>query len=231
MSQNNLTYIPKLYFYGCSALEVIYLSRNKLSSMPNLEFVSDGIRIISLAVNRLVDVTALYRNQYPRLRGLVLNGNNLREFCLSLHVFTPLLKKVVLSENKLTTIQFPSKDFYNTDLKSVITHGTVTSSWVGFVSVPSLVFIWLAHEVLHWMCWLVRARPTWRECPHWMSVRHVTSTHGIILCITCSSWWLPVTSEIPSQSANNVVMLLFLMFAWTLYGANIGFCIVQTPWC
>ena len=117
MSQNNLTYIPKLYFYGCSALEVIYLSRNKLSSMPNLEFVSDGVRIISLAVNRLVDVTALYRNQYPRLRGLVLNGNNLREFCLYSRVFTPLLKKVVLSENKLTTIQLPPKYFYDTDLK------------------------------------------------------------------------------------------------------------------
>ena len=117
MSQNNLTYIPKLYFHGCCALEVIYLNRNKLSSMPYFEFVSNSIRIIGLVVKHLVDVTALYGNQYPRLRGLALNGNNLREFCLPSRVFTPLLKKIVLSENKLTTIQLPPKDFYDMGLK------------------------------------------------------------------------------------------------------------------
>ena len=62
-------------------------------------------------------MTALYGNQYPRLRGRALNGNNLREFCLPSRVFTPLLKKIVLSENKLTTIQLPPKDFYDMGLK------------------------------------------------------------------------------------------------------------------
>ena len=28
-----------------------------------------------------------------------------------------------------------------------------------------------------------------------------------------------------------MALLLFLMFAWTICGANFGFCIVHTPWC
>ena len=116
MPQNNLTYIPRLYFYGCSKLRFLILNSNKLSAMPNLEFIADSIQIIRLSANRLVDVTALYDNQYPCLRVLVLNNNNLTKFCLPSRVLTPLLDAITLHENKIMTIQLP-KDFQHTDLQ------------------------------------------------------------------------------------------------------------------
>ena len=107
MSQNNLTYIPKLYFYGCPVLEMIFLSNNKLSAIPNLECVAINVRGINLDANRIFDVVALYDNKYPRLRILKLNGNNLREFCLPSHEFMPRLDELMLHGNELTTIQLP----------------------------------------------------------------------------------------------------------------------------
>ena len=131
LSRNNLAYIPKLYFYGCSELEAIYISDNKLSAIPNFEFLADRIQMITLSANQLVDVTALYDNRYPRLRFLSLNENNLREFCLPSRVFMPLLERLMLQENKLTTIQLP-KEFHSTslDLYDNPWHCDQSLSWI-----------------------------------------------------------------------------------------------------
>ena len=131
MSQNNLTYIPKLYFDDCSELTVIYLGNNKLSTIPNLEFVAESIRAIHLNANHIADVTALYDNKYPRLKILLLNENNIREFCLPSRVFTPFLGLLTLSENQLMTIQMP-KGFSNTilDLRDNPWHCDQSLSWI-----------------------------------------------------------------------------------------------------
>ena len=131
MSQNNLTYIPKLYFYGCPVLEMIFLSNNKLSAIPNLECVAINVRGINLDANRIFDVVALYDNKYPRLRILKLNGNNLREFCLPSHEFMSRLDELMLHGNELTTIQLP-KSLYSTalHLRDNPWHCDQSLSWV-----------------------------------------------------------------------------------------------------
>ena len=131
MSQNNLTYIPKLYFYDCFELTVIFLRNNKLSTIPNLEFVAESIRAIHLNANHIADVTALYDNKYPRLRILLLNENNIREFCLPSRVFTPFLQLLALHDNKLLTIQMP-KGFSNTtlDIRDNPWHCDQSLSWI-----------------------------------------------------------------------------------------------------
>ena len=115
LAWNEITHIPKSYFYQCRKLNTIILTQNKLSEVPNMEFIASLLQFIGLAGNVIDDAVLFYGRKYPRLTEIFLDHNNLDKFCLPPPRSAPRLKEVRLSSNNLTTLKLPA-GFHDTKL-------------------------------------------------------------------------------------------------------------------
>ena len=115
LSWNEITHIPRSYFYQCCKLHTIMLTKNKLSEMPNMVFIASRLRVIGLAGNEIDDAVLFYGRKYPRLRDIDFDSNNLDKFCLPPPRSAPRLKEVRLFSNNLTTLKLPV-GFHDTKL-------------------------------------------------------------------------------------------------------------------
>ena len=79
-----ITHIPRSYFYQCQKLSTIMFTNNKLSEMPNVEFIADLLQQIELVWNKIVHAAPFYGRKYPHLTDMLFDYNNLVKFCMPL---------------------------------------------------------------------------------------------------------------------------------------------------
>ena len=74
--------------------------------IPNLEYTSKTIGLLSLSSNNISNVIPMYGIRFPILQDLNLAGNQIKNFCFPPVTFTPRVKNVNLEANYLQIIYF-----------------------------------------------------------------------------------------------------------------------------
>ena len=84
----------------------ICLDRNQLIEIPNIEYISETICLLSLASNNIWNLIPMYGIRFPRLQALTLQGNQIERFCFPPVTFAPRVKNVNVKANYLQIIYF-----------------------------------------------------------------------------------------------------------------------------
>ena len=77
MRQNNIQYIPNGYLDGCKELEVLGVSYNIMTSIPNLSPVARTITSIYMNYNKIYPIDSLHDTYFPSLVSLYLSNNHI----------------------------------------------------------------------------------------------------------------------------------------------------------
>ena len=115
LSWNQITHIPRSYFYRCQKLNTIMVTKNKLSEVPNVELIAGLLQHIGMTGNDIVDAVPFYGKKYPRLTHIYFDKNNLDKFCMPTGTSVLRLRALRLHSNNLTTLQLPA-DYHDTHI-------------------------------------------------------------------------------------------------------------------
>ena len=100
LSRNDISELPLDYFYGCNMLTRISLGNNIFAAIPNLTKVCGNLEFFFMNDNRLSNIDMLYQTQFPRLKLLNLDNNDIDFFPYPKWRW-PRLSTLHLQENRI----------------------------------------------------------------------------------------------------------------------------------
>ena len=102
--KNDIQYIPNRYFEGCKELNVLSVSYNKMTSIPNISAVARTIKHIYMTYNDIISVESLKYAYFPSLHSLYLSHNYISSISWSFLKNMPHLYIITLEYNRLVQI-------------------------------------------------------------------------------------------------------------------------------
>ena len=104
MHQNNIEYIQNGYFEDCIELNVLSVSYNIMTSVPNFSGVSHTITDIYMDYNKISSTESLHDTYFPFLRSLYVGHNHISVMAWSFLDNMPALYFISLENNYLMHI-------------------------------------------------------------------------------------------------------------------------------
>ena len=106
LAWNYIKSISDAYFDSGMKLATLQIGCNQLIDIPNIQNIARTLRLISVGCNNISNVQPLYGIYFPRLQDVNLESNQIKSFCFPPVDFVPNLRRINLSANNLSRIQF-----------------------------------------------------------------------------------------------------------------------------
>ena len=107
LTRNYIKEINDSYFDLFENIEYINLGHNELTQLPNIQNIANTIVVFGVEFNNISNPNFVYGNEYPELRILNLESNQIAMFCPIPRHFAPQLHTLYLQSNKLSMMHFP----------------------------------------------------------------------------------------------------------------------------
>ena len=105
LMDNKIRFIPYDYFRGCGMLRRVCFSRNRISSFPELGYISETLHELRLDGNNLSSVDFQQNVTFPILEYLFLSFNFISSLDIRFISWMPSLTNLRLSTNNITRLQ------------------------------------------------------------------------------------------------------------------------------
>ena len=138
LNSNELTTLPSSLEAISSSLEILFLSENKFSAIPEVVGKLNNLRMISLRGNCLTELSST--NLPSSLVWLILTNNNITRIDPNVNKLKGL-KKLMLSHNKLTEVPSELGDCKDLELVRLASNAINTSLPHKFLTLPKLAWI------------------------------------------------------------------------------------------
>ena len=113
LNRNGITYFPEEYFKGFSALRILSVTHNKLTSLPQLFWMENSLMVINICCNSLTSLSGLTsQGMYANLVYLDASENRIGQFCVSFFSNMPHLHEIRLHHNHIAYLE-DFRPFYN----------------------------------------------------------------------------------------------------------------------
>ena len=123
LMDNKIRFIPYDYFRGCRMLRRVCFSRNRISSFPELGYISETLHELRLDGNHLSSVDFPQNVTFPIIEYLFLSSNFISSLDIRFISWMPSLTNLRLSTNNITRLQ--NLDKFAISTIRMVFHGTV----------------------------------------------------------------------------------------------------------
>ena len=107
LTNNKIRFIPLNYFHGCRISGKVIFSHTRISSLPDLGYISDTLYELWFPGNLLRSVDIPENVTFPQLNCLSFRSNFISFLDISFISSMPSLRALYLSRNNITQLQNP----------------------------------------------------------------------------------------------------------------------------
>ena len=145
LTRGNITFITKKYFQGCCNLQVINLSHNRITRLPDLSYIASTLAFFRCNNNQLKHIDLTVDASFPKLIFVSLISNQISRFNVTFLSRVYGFLTVCLNDNCLTQLDDPRTYLMNATMRVSLGANPwhcgedikwLTDEWQSMITVP-----------------------------------------------------------------------------------------------